>query len=230
MIDYSEKEKNAMLAKAHAQAYRDCMEELSSDMCISESALRFNYMTYFIKSILDMLAQSNGTTKESMSFTDLEKELIEAGIADEYIDTDDPSYLIVDLGYDTLQLEYDSFGRAILFHGYEYEVSVWNDETVRMITLIYKSLYDTAFLSNVEKCYEEYRREVIRQQMIETTGKGIIHGKLSGTDHKITESISCKDIVSCKIEMDSGSLKLESSIQELPNQIDFILSLEPAFL
>mgnify|MGYP003445096560 FL=1 len=212
-----------LFQKARKDARKKCLDDVRSNMGINRHWIMFEYRTWFIDSLLKYLDESNYSNTPCWSFEELEKALIDAGIPDSVIDSDPPSYLIVDVFYDTIQFCYDSCGRSILYHGFEYEVNGWGPDTVKLVKLIYDNTLDTDLRPYADACLVECMQEEIRQNIIEATGRGIIQDKFKDTDLQITDAVAQKDIFSCTINTSWSKLDISANLQELQDQIDEIL-------
>ena len=130
-----------------------------------------------------------------------------------------------------LQLNYDSFGRTFLYHGFEYEAGRWDLGTVKLIKLIYDNISSDSYLKPyVDDCLKECMHEQIRQKIIETAGIGILMEKFNKDDNfRIIGAYSHKDKFSCKINTSWGTITFKETLPDLPCVIDSIIHAKEQF-
>lgn len=231
MRHFTRKNIGEFLLNTHKQAKIGCLNSVTSDLVVSPNWMLSEYRKWFIVGLLESSTKSSQDTAESWTFKELERELIAAGIPDEAIDVDDESYLIIDAYHDMLQLNYDSFGRTFLYHGFEYEAGRWDLGTVKLIKLIYDNISSDSYLKPyVDDCLKECMHEQIRQKIIETAGIGILMEKFNKDDNfRIIGAYSHKDKFSCKINTSWGTITFKETLPDLPCVIDSIIHAKEQF-
>lgn len=231
MTHFSSEDNSDILIKAHQHAKEKCMSEVTSNLGINRYWMQFAYRKWITVGLFETAIKQSQGSGENWTFKKLEEELIKAGIPDEAIDLDEDSYLIIDAEHDIIQLNYDSFGRTILYHEYEYEVGKWDRETVKLIKLIYDKISSDSYLKPfADRCLAECLQEEINQKIIEATARGILKEKfVDDESFLILEAFSQNDKFHCTMNTSWGTINFEEELPNLSCTIDNVIQAKRQF-
>lgn len=231
MTHFSTEDNSDILIKAHLYAKEKCMNEVTSNRGINEYWMQFAYRKWFIIGLFETAIKQSQGSGENWTFKKLEEELIKAGIPNEAIDLDEYSYLIIDAEHDIIQLNYDSYGRTILYYGHEFEVGRWDRDTVKLLKLIYDKISSDSYIKlYADNCLADCLQEELQQKIVDATARGILKERfIEDESFQILEAYSQNDRFHCKINTSWGTIDFEDELPNLSCTIDSLIQAQRQF-
>lgn len=212
------------IENAHDYALKSTCERVKEDFCYTEQQLRRHYRWDFITSFLDAVIDDDipevlGGWSLEETLTHLDRSGIPYQRNDEY----DCRSIVINIYNDYFYLERYDDDKYMMFQCCEYLLGEWNQSIVDLFHILTKELNPSVIHDRSINCIKQYNHEMTQRHLIEATGIGIIHHAFNDMGYTVLASRGYEDLFKGTIETDWGRVHIESTLQDLPEQIDRIL-------
>lgn len=214
------------VADAHVAALQDFKNGLRQSLqTIDINKAYPRYKIIFIESLLKVFYPPDKTdgNVSTVNFKPILDRLAQKGAEDHWISTN-PLCLTAILNNAKMTFKQDYHYQLVSVDDYEIKVSRWEANIVDILEAIHLNCQEEEIEKRLNTCFFDYKREIMREDIMNTTVKAIVKERLREEEYKIMgQGATWWGGVWINIETKPGPLSVISKLENFNEELDFAI-------